>query len=122
MQPLTSGDHRRGSLAVSLTQNNMAGEINRFNRQSSGFINQFEALNKAPAKQDPNHSLRRLSITTQNLESYNKLFGLGGIRRDQAERTINFTAGTGKMGDFASSTVTDLRNIMKRGDLDNLIS
>lgn len=112
MQPMKAGDRRRGSLAVSLTQNNMIVEINRFNKPMINTINQVDLYNKAPAKQDPNNSLRRLSITSQNLESYNKLFGLGNIRRDQTERTINFTAGSGKMGDLASSTVTDLRNIM----------
>ena len=109
-------------MAVSLTQNNMIGEINRFNKKV-GNLQKVDLLQKAPAKLDPNNSMRRLSITQQNLGSYNSLFALGNIRRDHQERTINFTAGQnqgGKMGDFASSTITDLRQIMMRNDLENL--
>ena len=41
-----------------------------------------EQVQKAPAKLDPNTSLRRLSITDKNLASYNALFALGNIRQD----------------------------------------
>ena len=72
--------------------------------------------------------MRRLSITANNLQSYNSLYALGGIRKDQRDRTINFTtenddslanAASGKKNDFASSTVTDLRQMMLLADEEN---
>ena len=96
----------------------MKSEVEEFRRKQLELAR--GNIQKAPAKQDPNSSLRRLSITSQNLQSYNQLFALGGIRKDQRERTINFTTEqedslaqgqkkNPKMGDFASSTITDLR-------------
>jgi len=74
--------------------------------------------------------MRRLNITASNLGSYNSLFSLGNIRKDQREGTINFTTmqeglegrpRSGKMGDFASSTITDLRQLMMNGEMNNLV-
>ena len=78
---------------------------------------------------DPNVSQRRLSITCQNVGSFNSLFALGNIRKDQGkDRKINFTTEQeggpkhAKMGDFASSTITDLRQIMMQNEIENLVA
>ena len=116
--PIQKDRAKRGSVQVCLTHTNMKSEVEEFRRKQLELAR--GNIQKAPAKQDPNSSLRRLSITSQNLQSYNQLFALGGIRKDQRERTINFTTEqedslaqgqkkNPKMGDFASSTITDLR-------------
>ena len=114
-------------MAVSLTQNNMSKEIRDFNRKqfTMGGRGGPPPIMRAPAKNDPNSSMRRLSITAGNLNSYNSLFALGGIRREQKDGTINFTSdqetkNSGKMGDFASSTITDLRKLMMDNNFDSL--
>ena len=60
LQPINKKDARRGSVAFSLTQNNMASEINQFKRKQLTMANK---VGKAPAKLDPNSSMRRLDIT-----------------------------------------------------------
>ena len=64
--------------AVYLTQNNMVSEIETLRKK------QFEENNiyKAPAKLDPNKSMRQLSITQKSLQSFNTLFAIGNIRKD----------------------------------------
>ena len=71
--------------------------------------------------------MRRLSITSSNLQSYNQLFTLGNIRKDIKDRTISYTtqnenmAGNVKGKNFTSSTITDLRQHMMKNSLQNLI-
>ena len=84
---------RRGSVAVALTQKNMEAEIQKFNRFKTG-----DPLSKAPAKLDPNSSMRRLNINAANLGSYNSLYSLGNIRQTQKDRTIKFTTDDQKNG------------------------
>lgn len=61
MQPVIKDSARRNSVAyVSLTQNNMSSEVERFRKKQMTLAKQ---IHKAPAKIDPNSSLRRLSIT-----------------------------------------------------------
>ena len=79
MQPANKDKTKRGAVAVSLTQNNMHSEIALLRRKQ---MTVEEQVQKAPAKLDPNTSLRRLSITDKNLASYNALFALGNIRQD----------------------------------------
>lgn len=125
-KPMARPQERRGSVAVSLTQNNMLSEINRFKHKQS-LLQRVDSVQKAPAKMDPNNSMRRLSITPQNLVSYNSLFSLGNIRHAQEDRKINVTmaeddcAKGSKPGDLASSTITDLRKLMMRNDISNLM-
>ena len=60
MQPANKDKTKRGAVAVSLTQNNMHSEIALLRRKQ---MTVEEQVQKAPAKLDPNTSLRRLSIT-----------------------------------------------------------
>ena len=77
--------------------------------------------------------MRRLSITQGNVGSFNALNVLGSINQQKKERTIFFTTQDetdaneasmkrGAMGDLASSTITDLRQIMQKCALDDLDS
>lgn len=66
----------------------MGSEIERFKNRKFN----VNGAQKAPAKMDPNVSQRRLSITCQNVGSFNSLFAIGNIRKEQGrDRTINFT-------------------------------
>ena len=56
-------------MQVCLTHTNMKSEVEEFRRKQLELAR--GNIQKAPAKQDPNSSLRRLSITSQNLQSYN---------------------------------------------------
>ena len=78
--PIQKDRAKRGSVQVCLTHTNMKSEVEEFRRKQLELAR--GNIQKAPAKQDPNSSLRRLSITSQNLQSYNQLFALGGIRKD----------------------------------------
>ena len=60
LQPISKRDARRGSVAFSLTQNNMSSEIAQFRKKQ---MTMQDKVGKAPAKLDPNSSMRRLSIT-----------------------------------------------------------
>ena len=60
MQPVSRAEVRRQSVVVSLTQNNMSSEVAEFRRKQ---LTQYDTTQKAPAKLDPNNSMRRLSIT-----------------------------------------------------------
>ena len=105
----------------------MASEVAAFRKNQT--LKQGN-INKAPAL-DPNTSMRRLSITQGNVGSFNALNVLGSINQQKKERTVFFTtqddtdlngAGNkrGAMGDLASSTITDLRQIISKCALDDL--
>jgi hypothetical protein len=83
VQPADKNNVRRGSLCMSLTQNNfsMKKEVAmcRKNMTINGRAN-LNDIQKAPAL-DPNKSMRRLSITANNLNSYNSLYVLGSIHK-----------------------------------------
>ena len=98
----------------------MLSEINRYKTLQARPL----MRNAAPAM-DPNSSLRSLVIADNNLKSYNSLYQMGSIRRENKDRVVNFQAGNAgaarQGGDIGSSTITDLRQMMMRNNLDNLV-